>query len=414
MTENNNRTRLTRLRISPYLMDRIKRKDDTNVPVPEIPGDRKKNSSATEGPPRECLEETDTKGREKKPASDRTPRLKTLDQFEQKEADWLFQGYIPKGQITTLASDGGIGKTSLWISLAAAVSSGKPCFLDGAAREPGKVLFMSTEDSVRVVLKKRLLAAGAMESNVISPDFSSDEGGLFRRIRFGSRDLEQVIAGVKPDLCIFDPLQGFLPQGTQMGDRAAMRNCLAPLISLGEKYGTAFLIVCHTNKRQNASGRNRIADSADLWDISRSVLMMGWTDEEGVRYLSQEKCNYGPLQESILFTMDEDGVIHPVGTTWKRDREFHSEGKSPRCRQEDAGKWLIDYLEEHGGRESTKTLADEAEKEGISEKTLERARKALQLEGKIRSGCTGYKSEKRYYWELTYLPLLCQNENLRE
>ena len=108
MTENNNRTRLTRLRISPYLMDRIKRKDDTNVPVPEVPGDRKKNSSATEGPPRECLEETDTTGREKKPASDRTPRLKTLDQFEQKEADWLFQGYIPKGQITTLASDGGI------------------------------------------------------------------------------------------------------------------------------------------------------------------------------------------------------------------------------------------------------------------------------------------------------------------
>lgn len=31
------------------------------------------------------------------------------------------------------------------------------------------------------------------------------------------------------------------------------------------------MVICHTNKRKGAFGRDRIADSADLWDIARSV-----------------------------------------------------------------------------------------------------------------------------------------------
>ena len=79
--------------------------------------------------------------------------FRTLDTFEAQEAEWLVSGLIPKGQITTLASDGGIGKTSAWVALAAAISAGKSCFLDpeGTVRKPGKVLFLSSEESVKVV-----------------------------------------------------------------------------------------------------------------------------------------------------------------------------------------------------------------------------------------------------------------------
>lgn len=60
-----------------------------------------------------------------------------------------------------------------------------------------------------------------------------------------------------------------------MGDRNAMRQCLEPLIGYGDKYGTTFLIIEHTNKQSGVYGRRRIADSADIWDISRSVLIVG-------------------------------------------------------------------------------------------------------------------------------------------
>lgn len=99
-----------------------------------------------------------------------------------------------------------------------------------------------------------------------------------------------------------------------------MRDCMAPLISLGEETGTTFIVVCHTNKRPKASGRDRIADSADLWDVSRSVLMAGYTEDQGVRYLSNEKNNYTTLQETLLFTIDNSGQAHAEGTSWKRDR----------------------------------------------------------------------------------------------
>ena len=56
--------------------------------------------------------------------------LISLDEVEEKEAAWLIPQRMPKGQIIILAGDGGSGKTSLWCSLAAAISSGKQVFFD--------------------------------------------------------------------------------------------------------------------------------------------------------------------------------------------------------------------------------------------------------------------------------------------
>mgnify|MGYP000461810604 CR=1 FL=1 len=53
-----------------------------------------------------------------------------LEETEEKTPEWLISGYIPKRKITVLAGDGGAGKTTIWCAIAAAVSSGQPCFLD--------------------------------------------------------------------------------------------------------------------------------------------------------------------------------------------------------------------------------------------------------------------------------------------
>lgn len=330
--------------------------------------------------------------------------FRPLDTFDAQEAEWLVPGLIPKGQITTLASDGGLGKTSAWVSLAAAISSGTACFLDpeGTTRKPGKVLFLSSEDSVRVVLKKRLAIAGADESQIITPDFTSDSSGFLRRVKFGTKELESVVAEISPDLCIYDPLQGFVPQGCAMGDRAAMRDCMAPLVALGEKYGTTSLIICHTNKRVKAYGRDRIADSSDLWDISRSVLMMGWTEAEGVRYLSHEKCNYGPLQQTILFRIDGAGVIHPEGRTWKRDRDYQSSDIKPLPKREDVKGWVLETLKDHNGKMPVRELSTLAESVGFSEKTLERAKGELGKQGSIRTFGQGFGPDKTFYIQLCF------------
>ena len=221
------------------------------------------------------------------------PLFKPLSEYQEEEAEWIVPGWIPKGQISLIAADGGIGKTTLWCHIIAALSSGSACILDppGFTREPMKITFMTTEDSVRKKLCKKLRLAGADMDNIITPDFAMDRTGLLRSLNFGTEEMDRVLRYLKPVLCIFDPVQGFTPPKVNMGSRNEMRDCMAPLISIGEDIGTTALIVCHTNKRKGAYGRDRIADSADLWDISRSVMMAGFTEDQGVRYLSNEKNN---------------------------------------------------------------------------------------------------------------------------
>ena len=165
-----------------------------------------------------------------------------------------------------------------------------------------------------------------------------------------------------------------------------MRDCLAPLVSLGEEVGTSFIILCHSNKRKGAFGRDRIADSADIWDISRSVLMLGFTEDQGVRYLSHEKSNYGELQETRLFTIDSGGQIVSEGTTWKRDREFQQEAavnvSAPK--RQDCKDYILNELEAAGGTMPVKNLEALVQQAGYSISTLRRAKDDLKKDAEIR------------------------------
>lgn len=326
--------------------------------------------------------------------------FKPLEDFPEEEAKWLVPGWIPEGQISVIAADGGIGKTTLWCHVIAALSNGSTCILDppGHTRGPMRITFMTTEDSVRKKLRKKLRLAGANMKNIITPDFAGDRAGLLRKVKFGTPEMEKVLRSLHPVLCIFDPVQGFTPPKVNMGSRNEMRDCMAPLIAIGEEINTTALIVCHTNKRKGAYGRDRIADSADIWDIARSVMMAGFTDEQGVRYLSNEKNNYAPLQETTLFTIDSDEQIHKVGTSWKRDREYiiGSEQAKSAPMREDCKAFLMKALNEAGGAMPTAELEAKAKQAGFSFAAVKRAKGELRAESSIKYFHTG--SPKNRVW----------------
>lgn len=135
--------------------------------------------------------------------------FKPVSAFEELEAEWLIQGWMPKGQITLLASEGGIGKTTIACNLIAAISSGDSCIQDAEddiQRVPQTVMVFTTEDSISQKLKKKLRLMGANMSNIIAPDPSADETGTIAKLKFGSSELEQAIRAYKPALCVFDPI----------------------------------------------------------------------------------------------------------------------------------------------------------------------------------------------------------------
>lgn len=322
----------------------------------------------------------------------------TLAEFAEEEVSWLVEGWLPEGQITLLAADGGTGKTTLWCNPIAALSSGKSCLLDppGTERTPMRVAFFSTEDSVTKKLKRQLRESGANQDNVITLDFSSGGGTALRELKLGSDRLRELIAYFRPALCVFDPIQGFLPHGMNMGSRNEMRECMAPLIALGEEFGTTFLVVCHTNKRMGAADRSRLADSADLWDVARSVLMMGTTEEPGQRYLSNEKNNYADRQETLLLSFEAGGKLVKTGTTWKRDREFMQEATARRSapQREECKAYILQKLEEAGNTLPSKELEQLVKQAGYSGSTLKRAKEELKESSAIQYKNKGNSTNK--------------------
>lgn len=362
------------------------------------------------------------------PEQDFLSQFRTMDTVPEEEAQWLVPGYIPQGQITLLAADGGVGKTSFWCQLLAALSTGRATLLEevspkwdsdslsGKADTPAETLsakqdtshkerwgaFFSTEDSVRKKLKKKLRLAGAKMMNLITLESSST---ALLELRLGSPELSDFIHSYRPALCVLDPIQGFLPHGVNMAARNEIRECLAPLMALGEQVGTAFLLVCHTNKRAGAWGRTRLADSADLWDAARSVLMMGDAGD-GRRYLSQEKNNYGSLQPTRLYTFSDSGLLVPAGLTQKRDREFQLQAQpSAAPKREGCKAFLLQKLEENGGSLPAKELEELAREEGYTKTTVRHSKGELKDSGflRFRQECVG--REKRWWVESLVPPM---------
>ena len=339
--------------------------------------------------------------------------LVDMDTAQEEEPEWLVQGYVPKYQITSMVGDGGSGKTTAWCRLVADISSGKRPFLLGAPGgldlkeyEPQKVLFFSAEDSYRYVLRRKLRLNGANLKNIKTMDISDER---FKHIKFNDPFLEQLIATHRPALVVFDPIQAFIPENIKMGERNAMRSCTEPLIGYGEKYGCTFLLIVHTNKLANVWGRKRMADSSDLWDISRSVLMMGETNEPGIRYISQEKSNNGPLRSTVLFAIEGDTLTYK-GFSDKKDKDFvtaASQAVKQAPAREEAKEFILDFLKD--GEKPVAELDEMASVTGISKNTLGRAKTELKQENKIKMWSRGF-NPKKWYMSLRQCEDVGENE----
>lgn len=329
--------------------------------------------------------------------------LESLSDTEELPVEWLIPGYMPRGAVTILGGDGGAGKTALWCDIAAAITAGNLSVLEKQDANPffgkrpeecGTVIFFSAEDSVPRVLLRRLKQAGADPSRIKFIEAGKES---FSRIKFDSQELLQIVAQERPTLVIFDPLQSFIPPAADMAKRNTMRQCMTPLLGMGEEYGTTFLVICHTNKRIQASGRQRFADSADIWDIARSALIAGSTGEEQIRYISQEKSNYGELSPTILYRI-QGGCVQYVGTTEKRDADFIGarEQNRPTPARDEAKQAILETLKS-AGELPAQELNETIKALGISKVTLDRAKAELKEAGKLVYERRGYGEKGQWF-----------------
>lgn len=234
--------------------------------------------------------------------------LVSVSDIKKERVEWFIPGYIPKGAITIIGGDGGLGKTSLWCNIASAISNGTPCVLqenNDVLYPQGEVIYFSGEDDTARVLRDRLEQNGANLDNIKTLPMDDD---AFTSLSIGGALIEGIIEARRPMLVIFDPIQQFI-KNADMSKRNDMRKIMTSLSKLGKKYGTTFILVMHTNKRDKiGSFRDKLSDSADLWDIARSVIALG-RNQNNENFITHEKSNYGIRQNAILYHIENGKII---------------------------------------------------------------------------------------------------------
>lgn len=317
-----------------------------------------------------------------------------LGDVQTESVDWLVPGLIARGEMSLIGADGGTGKGIYYSQMISAVTTGKPNdFFPDPPKAPGKVLILSGEDDPRKVLRPRLLAAGADLGRVevvTSESYYSKKGEL---LTIDSEALKLKIEKMKPDLVINDPLQAFLPPDVQMCNRSEMRGAITPFKSFCAAVNAAGLTVCHTNKKSNVAGRQRLSDSSDLWDLSRCVVMLGYSKADEAVYASVEKNSYAAKPMTTLFTIEgtkvegaKTAVAVYKGRTDRRDADFVlQKATRPAATRESAKDAILATLEASklGSLPSTQLQAAVLNEVGCSLATYQNAYKELAKEKQI-------------------------------
>ena len=309
---------------------------------------------------------------------------------------WLVPQLLPLGEVSLLGADGGTGKGIWQAQLIAYVTAGRTSgFFPQPPEKTGSVLIFSGEDDPGKVLKARLTAAGADMSRVMVVTSDAYFARTGSPLCIPDTSFAKYVGKAAPALVIIDPLQSFLPAGVEMASRNQMRSALLPLKALCAKHGCAALISMHTNKRANVSGRARLADSSDIWDIARSVLMMGRDKNSEKLYLSHEKSSYSAPARTALLHIEQaqvEGVKTAVAVfdsrTDKKDADFVEERRVRTAQtKEDTAQTILDILSESktASMGSEELCAEVLKQMNCSKRTFDNARAELKQAGKIKT-----------------------------
>jgi len=336
------------------------------------------------------------------PADDAPPRsapvLLRMSDIEPAAIRWLWPGRIPLGRMTLLVGRPGDGKSFLSSYLAANVSRGRP-WVDGSPCPAGSVILCSAEDDPADTIAPRLVAHDADRDRIhllAGVRYLDDEDDAERERVFTLADLPTLrqTLDATPDcrLIIIDPIGSYLGGRTDAHRDNEVRGVLAPAAKLAAEYDAALLVVAHARKSAAAFADDMALGSRAFTGLARSVLhLIADPDDESKRrrLLLPGKNNLAERPTGLAFDIGPGPIHGRPCVRWHEgeiemsadeavNREPAGQGRAAPERDE-ATDWLRQALA--AGERPAKDLLEQArETEGIAEKTLRRAMKAIGVE----------------------------------
>jgi hypothetical protein len=179
-------------------------------------------------------------------------------------------GLFRRGYPSVLVAEPGLGKTILVQRLVCDLSLGGPVWGGFSSSAPKNTLMFCGEAGL-AILNERLESSGwkfDRERIKILDSRTAWKGGLYPALDTDEgRDVfRDFMESVKPDLVVIDSLGSFAEDES---GREAMKSVFDFLLSTGDRYGCAHLLVHHLRKRKN-NERNLPLDMAEV--IGSSVI----------------------------------------------------------------------------------------------------------------------------------------------
>ena len=312
-------------------------------------------------------------------------KIISMDEVPVEEVEWLWYPYIPFGKLTIIHGDGGEGKTTLILQLAALLSRGEKLPCDSTEREPIKVIYQTAEDGLGDTIKPRLLAGNADCSQIKVIDESE------ATLTMLDERIEKAIVETGARALILDPVQAYIGAKVDMNRANEVRAILSQLGQIAGQYRCAIILVGHLNKAQGNKSNYRGLGSIDFQATARSVLIVGrLKDNPQIRVMVQDKSSLAPEGEPIAFELSKENGFRWLGHYDISVDDLLS-GIPKEKKSEQAENLILEYLSK--GKYPQKELVKKAQTIGISKRVLDEAKKALN----VRS----LKEGSQWYWELS-------------
>jgi predicted ATP-dependent serine protease len=285
--------------------------------------------------------------------------------------------------ITLLQGDGGDGKTTLLAALTAVVTTGGA--LPGScASAPAPVIYQNSEDSYSKKIRPTLDQFGA-NCNMIHVIDDSE-----RLLTYADARIEETIVRTGAKLLILDPAQAFFG-GANMNCAGSVRPLMKQLGDVADRHDCAVVIVGHLGK-SGGKAQYRNLGSVDLFAAARSVLTLGRLDlDEDMRAFVQIKNNLTAKGKPQAFGLDNAGVFCWLGECDATTEEFDGKRKQP-DNQFTKARRLIETALASGGAVAAVDIMETAEEQGISVKTVNRAKTAM--------GVVSVKQGGKWFWQM--------------
>ena len=243
--------------------------------------------------------------------------------------EFLWNPYIPIGEITVMYAAGGTGKSYATIGIAADITTGRTLPRYGVhqtAITPENVLFISAEDNESTIFN-RMKEAGGNPSNCYvlkTPKTRKDLVSDSFLLPQNKDDVERIQAladlleEIHPKLVVIDPWSVYIGDDKNMNKANDVRSVTNVLTVLAKEYHCAILIVAHVNKMpQTENANNAVSGSTALIDSARSALCVrSFGAESDRRVIVQTKSNYQKKAKSVCYRIINQGENRTARFEW--------------------------------------------------------------------------------------------------